>query len=246
MNALWTIGERTVSDRWTLCERWTRANGERWTQNCERWTHDERTLNARWTDVERTVNERKNGKVERFRDCNWAEMVEVYLIPKVCLTSKPIKTKYNFLWLLQNSFRDGDILRNHSYSWGPMFLDYQIFTRSLGCIFHNWFVELQFKTIYYMCSLLNVHVNMNSWIRVTQEHWSHTQWWFHSKSHGFRFYTYGLFLQQPGKQVQHFISALPYGLKTELIVFLYKRCRSICDIIIIKFCWENFSFTVSD
>ena len=64
-----TIGERTVSERWTLCERWTRANGERWTQNWEPWTHDERTLNARWTDGERPVNERKNGKVELSRGC---------------------------------------------------------------------------------------------------------------------------------------------------------------------------------
>ena len=63
MNALWTIGERLVSERWTLCERWTRANGERKTVN------DERTMSTSWTHGEQTVNKRKNGKVERFRDC---------------------------------------------------------------------------------------------------------------------------------------------------------------------------------
>ena len=67
VDALWTIGERLVSERWTLCERWTRENGERWTQNCERWTHDERTLNARWTDGEWTVNQRNKWKSRTFQ-----------------------------------------------------------------------------------------------------------------------------------------------------------------------------------
>ena len=30
--------------------------------------NDERFVNDRWTNGERTLNERKNGKVERFRD----------------------------------------------------------------------------------------------------------------------------------------------------------------------------------
>ena len=72
MNALWTVTERTVSERRSLCELWTRANGERKAVNDERKTvNDERTLNAHWTDDEWTVNERNNGKVERFRDCNY-------------------------------------------------------------------------------------------------------------------------------------------------------------------------------
>ena len=137
-------------------------------------------------------------------------MVEVCLIPKVCLTSKLIKTKHNFFGCCRIAsgieiYYGIILICGGQSSW-----DYQIFTGSLGCIFHNWFVELQFKTIYHMCSLLNIHVDMNSWIRVTKEHWSHTQWWFHSKSHGFRFYTYGLFLQQPGKHVQYFNSILPW------------------------------------
>ena len=51
MNAVWTIGERTVSDRWVF------VNAERKTVN------DERTLTARWTEFERML------KIERFKDC---------------------------------------------------------------------------------------------------------------------------------------------------------------------------------
>ena len=47
INVLWTVTERTVSERWMLCERWTRANVERWTQNCEQWANGERSISAR-------------------------------------------------------------------------------------------------------------------------------------------------------------------------------------------------------
>ena len=100
----------------------------------------------------------------------WTEMVEVYLIPKVCLTSKLIKTKHNFFGCCRIASEMEIYYGIILICGGQSSWDYQIFTGSLGCIFHNWFVELQFKTIYYMCSLLNVHVDMNSWIRVTQEH----------------------------------------------------------------------------
>ena len=57
------------SERFVNDERFVNGERER-TVNAERKiVNDERTLNARWTDGERTVNERKNGKVERFRDC---------------------------------------------------------------------------------------------------------------------------------------------------------------------------------
>ena len=59
MNAWWANGERFVNG-----ERERTVNAERKTVN------DERTMSARWTHGERTVSERKNGKVERFRDCN--------------------------------------------------------------------------------------------------------------------------------------------------------------------------------
>ena len=59
-----------MNERWANAERFVNGERER-TVNAEHKTvNDERTLNARWTDSERMVNERKNGKVERFRDCN--------------------------------------------------------------------------------------------------------------------------------------------------------------------------------
>ena len=58
-----------MNERWANAERFVNGERER-TVNAERKTvNDERTMSARWTHGERTVNERKNGKVERFRDC---------------------------------------------------------------------------------------------------------------------------------------------------------------------------------
>ena len=63
MNVLWTITERTVSECWTLCERWMRAHAERrivngeWMVNAH-WTHSERRVSEPWTHPERTVNAR--------------------------------------------------------------------------------------------------------------------------------------------------------------------------------------------
>ena len=65
MNVLWTITERMVSERWTLCERWTWAQAER------RIVNGEQTVGERWTHSKRTMSERKNGKVESFRDCTY-------------------------------------------------------------------------------------------------------------------------------------------------------------------------------
>ena len=71
------------------------------------------------------------------------------------------------------------ILWNHSYSWGPMFMDFQNFT----CLWTHDFmgkcmVALQCKTIHYF---VNIHGDVNSRERVTHEihkHWTpHEQWW---------------------------------------------------------------------
>ena len=58
--------ERFVNDaRFVNGERKRTVNDE------SKIVNDERTINARWTHAERTVvREPKNGKVERFRDCN--------------------------------------------------------------------------------------------------------------------------------------------------------------------------------
>ena len=63
MNVLGTVTERTVSERWTLWERWTRANAERKTVNGERtmngrWTHAERTVNARWANDDAKIGKK--------------------------------------------------------------------------------------------------------------------------------------------------------------------------------------------
>ena len=64
------------------------------------------------------------------------------------------------------------ILWNHSYSWGPVFMDCQNFAGLWGRNFMgNRFVASQYKTIRYF-----VWGNVNSWLRVTQEihkHLSH-------------------------------------------------------------------------
>ena len=68
MNARWTNAKQTqcerclnaecklVNDMWTLNDERTRnANGAQMRAQCERWTHDERTMNARWTHDERFI-----------------------------------------------------------------------------------------------------------------------------------------------------------------------------------------------
>lgn len=92
---LWTVDEHTVNDMWTLDERfiWSASRecyqpkyninrlNDKWTPNdvIVLWTHcvrersetesgSERTVSTQWEHVERTVNARKHGKVERFRD----------------------------------------------------------------------------------------------------------------------------------------------------------------------------------
>ena len=57
------------------------------------------------------------------------------------------------------------ILWNHSYSWGPVFVDCQNFAGSWGHNFmDNSFVASQYKTIHCF-----VWGNTNSWLRVTHE-----------------------------------------------------------------------------
>ena len=65
----WMNSERFVNDQWTLGERtlnvlWIVISSKLWTQNAKLWT-----INAHWAHSEQTVKERKNLKVERFRDC---------------------------------------------------------------------------------------------------------------------------------------------------------------------------------
>lgn len=52
---LWSHTERTVDERWTLCERWPqselRVQKSMW------------TMNAQWANSEHTVGEHKNGTV---------------------------------------------------------------------------------------------------------------------------------------------------------------------------------------
>ena len=45
---------------------------------------------------------------------------------------------------LSHDMENGEVLWNHSYSWGPMFMDSQNVAGSLGCYFvGNWFIALQ-------------------------------------------------------------------------------------------------------
>ena len=62
----------------------------------------------------------------------------------------------------------GGILWNHSYSWGPMFVECQNFAGSYGFnLVGNWFVALQCKTIF--ITLLNVRGGVYSWVKLTHE-----------------------------------------------------------------------------
>ena len=59
------------------------------------------------------------------------------------------------------------LLWNHSYSWGPMFVDCQNFAVSWERDLEGkWFVELHCKTILYF---VKVRGNVNSWVRMTHE-----------------------------------------------------------------------------
>lgn len=57
-----------LSERWMFYELRMQAHGEHRTQN---WT-----MNVRWTDSELTLNDRRNGNVERLRD--WISWVVIY------------------------------------------------------------------------------------------------------------------------------------------------------------------------
>ena len=72
MDDLWTVTERTVSKRWTLCQRRMRAHAKRWTMDAklrtvsERLMDDERTMNRRWANGEIT----QTWESKRLREVN--------------------------------------------------------------------------------------------------------------------------------------------------------------------------------
>ena len=68
-----------------------------------------------------------------------------------------ISTSWKIIWSL---FTFPQLLWNHSYSWGPMFVVCQDYASSCGFNFlGNWFVALQCKAI--VIALLNVCGDVN-------------------------------------------------------------------------------------
>ena len=65
------------TERWMNDESFVNSEHER-TVNAERKTvNDKRTISAPWTHGEGTVSERKNGRVECFRDCIYGNKISI-------------------------------------------------------------------------------------------------------------------------------------------------------------------------